>query len=127
MNNIEMLSDAITDSVGIYRLGSKNPLLLCVHARSARDRMKGLLGTSEIPDGHGLLIDPCNSVHTFGMKYCLDVVYLDRKKKVLKCIHNMVPGRISLALRARYTIELKAGAIIRHDIHPGDVFAWDTV
>lgn len=122
-----ILSSDQAEGISIFRGDSDKPLFLCVHARTLKDRMKGLLGTDELQDGRGILIEPCNSVHTFGMKYCLDIVYLDRKKKVLKCIKSMGPGRVSLSLRARFTIELQEGAISRHGIKTGDVFHWDYV
>ena len=42
-------------------------------------RLRGLLGTREWPEGNALLISPCNSVHMFGMKYCLDVLFVDQQ------------------------------------------------
>jgi len=57
-------------------------------ADSASHRSKGLLGRTELEPGHGLWIVPCESVHTFFMKFAIDLVYLDRKNRaseVLRC------------------------------------------
>ena len=91
-----------------------------------KQRLKGLLGTGKLSLDEGLLIEPCNSVHTFGMKYGLDIVYLDKTGTVVKCISNMLPRRFSAARRAKYTLELGVGAIIHNNIKTGDKLVWKT-
>jgi uncharacterized membrane protein (UPF0127 family) len=60
-------------------------------ADSGSRRNKGLLGRQGLAPGEGLWIVPCEAVHTFGMKFPIDLVYLDRGKRVKK-LRNSVPG-----------------------------------
>lgn len=79
-------------------------------AESMASRMVGLLGKPELPAGAGLLIVPCNQVHTFGMKFVIDVVFLDSSQRILKICHNLKPWRLSpLVWRAKAVLELRAG------------------
>jgi uncharacterized protein len=82
-------------------------------------RLRGLLGRPAL-DGHeGLLLRPCNMVHTLGMRYPIDVVFLDRSGRVLKVSDTLLPGRASCHLRARCVLELGAGVAARRGIVAG--------
>ena len=83
-------------------------------------RRKGLLGRSGLADGEGLWIVPCESVHTFGMKFPIDLVYLDRKKKVKKVRSGVPPWRLSACLSAHSVLELASGTISTTKTRPGD-------
>jgi uncharacterized membrane protein (UPF0127 family) len=74
-------------------------------------RRKGLLGRSGLLAGEGLWIVPCESVHTFGMKFPIDLVYLDRNKKVKKTRSSVAPWRLSACLSAHSVVELASGTI----------------
>jgi uncharacterized membrane protein (UPF0127 family) len=75
-------------------------------------RLKGLLGKKVLPHGDGLWIKHCNSVHTFGMRFPIDVVFLDKGKRVVGLAKTLRPNRISrLYSRASSVIELPAGTI----------------
>lgn len=74
-------------------------------------RSKGLLGRKGLPPGGGLWIVPCESVHTFWMQFPIDLVYIDRKKRVKKLRSNVSPWRLSACLSAHSIIELPAGTI----------------
>ncbi len=76
-------------------------------------RRRGLLGRPELEEHEGLWIIPCESVHTVGMRYPIDLVYLDRKRRVIKIIESLAPYRMSLCLRAHSVIELAPGAARR--------------
>lgn len=78
-------------------------------ADTSRTRNIGLLRHKSLPDGQGMWIVPCEGVHTFFMKFPIDVIYLDRNKRVVKVRPNLVPWRISLCLRAHSVLELPAG------------------
>ncbi|MGQ9635825.1 MAG: DUF192 domain-containing protein [Bryobacteraceae bacterium] len=80
----------------------------------------GLLRHHSLPDGQGLWIVPCEGVHTFFMKFPIDVVYLDRNKRVVKVRPNLVPWRISLCLRAHSVLELPAGKVAQTGTSRGD-------
>ena len=57
-------------------------------------RLKGLMFTKELPDQSALHIVPCNEIHTFNMKYSIDVLYLDRNNNILHIEEEMQPGKI---------------------------------
>ncbi|MBK5997049.1 DUF192 domain-containing protein, partial [Streptomyces sp. MBT58] len=80
-------------------------------AASYRSRTRGLLGRDGI-DG-ALMLTPAGSVHTFRMRFAIDVAYLDRKFTVL-AVRTMKPGRLGLPrLRSRHVVEAEAGAMER--------------
>ncbi|WP_329159018.1 DUF192 domain-containing protein [Streptomyces anulatus] len=86
-------------------------------AASYRARTKGLLGRDGIEGA--MMLTPCGSVHTFRMRFPIDVVYLDRKFTVL-AVRTMKPGRLGLPrLRARHVVEAEAGAMERWGVRPG--------
>lgn len=72
-------------------------------------RRKGLLGRTGLGPGEGLWIVPCESVHTFGMKFPIDLVYIDRKYRVRKVRSAVPPWRMSACLSAHSILELAAG------------------
>ncbi len=80
-------------------------------------RLKGLLGKRELPPGEGLLIKPCNSVHTFGMKMSIDVVFLSEEYEVLHIMEEMPPGKMSpVVKKCACVLELPAGQVERTPI-----------
>lgn len=89
------------------------------------ERTGGLLRLSPLAKDQGLLIKKCNSIHTFGMKYSLDVVYLNRHYKVVKLVENIKPRRMSLCLKARHTLELLSGEISRLKIKDDMTLSFD--
>ena len=89
-------------------------------ADDSRSRRTGLLRHSQLAPGEGLWIVPCEAVHTFGMKFAIDVVYLSRKKQILKIRKNMPVRRISLCLRAHSVLELPAGWVDQTGTAAGD-------
>jgi len=80
-------------------------------ADSSVKRRRGLLGRDSLRRGEALWIAPCEGIHTFWMKFSIDVVYLDRNKRVLKIRPAIPPWRLSLCLRAHSVLELPAGII----------------
>ena len=97
---------------------------LCDRVRVADSwwaRFRGLLGTPPLPAGEGLLIDPCRGVHMFGMRYPIDVAFLDRAGKVVGICHRLAPGARSPFVRAaRSALELPAGTLEAAGITEGD-------
>ncbi len=94
-------------------------------ASSMRERMVGLLGRKELPEGHALIIDPCNSIHTFFMKFPIDVAFVDRSHRIVSVIEKMRPFRVSrIYPRARYVIELPSGVLERTETQRGDRVSW---
>ena len=80
-------------------------------ADTSSKRRTGLLKHTKLDPGEGLWIAPTEGVHTFGMKFPIDVVFLNKKKKILKIRPNMVRSRIALSLRAHSVLELPAGTL----------------
>lgn len=92
-------------------------------ARSFFRRLKGLLGTACLLQGAGLLIQPCNSVHTFLMRYSIDVVFLDSTATVVKIAKNVAPGRIVVAGGSATVLEIPAGTVATTGMVLGDQLA----
>jgi uncharacterized membrane protein (UPF0127 family) len=89
-------------------------------ADTSAKRRTGLLKHTNLEPGEGLWIAPSEGVHTFGMKFPIDVVFLNRQKRVLKIRPNMVRGRIAFSLRAHSVLELPAGTVIETGTEAGD-------
>lgn len=83
-------------------------------------RRKGLLGVDELAPGEGLWIAPCEAVHTFGMRFAIDLVYLDRSRRIVKIRHRVPRSRISGCLRAHSVLELRAGSAADAGAQVGD-------
>jgi hypothetical protein len=76
-------------------VGSGGATVPCLRATSFADRLRGLLGTDRgYLRGGALLIEDCSSVHTFGMRYAIDVAFLDGLGRVVAVREAMVPGRV---------------------------------
>jgi uncharacterized membrane protein (UPF0127 family) len=84
-------------------------------------RNKGLLGRNGLETGGGLLIVPCESVHTFFMRFSIDLVYLDRGNRVRKVRSAVGPWRLSACLSAHSILELPAGVVLSTQTQKGDV------
>ena len=89
-------------------------------AGHGNSRRKGLLGRDGLAAGEGLWIVPCEAVHTFWMRFAIDLIYLDRKQRVVKTRSNVPPWRLSACLRAHSVVELAAGVIRETQTMPGD-------
>ncbi|MBU1124506.1 MAG: DUF192 domain-containing protein [Candidatus Omnitrophica bacterium] len=85
------------------------------HARIARSlsaRLKGLLGEEAIYENQALILRPCNSVHTFFMRFPIDVIFVDHADRVVKTISCLRPFRMTgIYFSAAYAIELPPGTI----------------
>lgn len=94
-------------------------------ADTSAKRRTGLLKHTGLAPGEGLWIVPCESVHTFFMKFAIDLIYLDRDHKVRKVRSAVPPWRLSACLPAHSVIELPAGTAEETGTRPGDVLAID--
>jgi uncharacterized protein len=94
---------------------------------TARERRRGLLDHDHLPSGEALLLERCGSVHTFGMGFAIDVVLLDRHRRVI-AIHREVPRRrIVLSLRAVHTLEMSAGTADELGLSVGDSIVFEVL
>jgi uncharacterized membrane protein (UPF0127 family) len=83
-------------------------------AATARQRSRGLLGRSALLPGHAMWLAPCRSIHTVGMQFTIDVVFLDRDDRVAAIRENVVPFRLAWGgWRSRGVLEFAAGEAAR--------------
>jgi len=98
------------------------PVARVIHANTFFSRLKGLLGTRRLPADTGLLLEPCNSIHTWGMKYAIDALFLDEDNRVLQVAAALPPNtwgqKVSGACRV---LEMAAGQAAAQGIMPGHV------
>ena len=90
-------------------------------ARDSASRKTGLLKHTSLADGEAMVIAPSNAVHTWFMKFDLDLVFVRRDGRVVKTRARVKPWRMSAALRAFAVIEMRAGTLAERDTQPGDV------
>jgi uncharacterized membrane protein (UPF0127 family) len=90
-------------------------------AFDSADRRKGLLGRDSLPHGTALIIAPSNAVHTFFMRFPIDVVFVQRNGRVIKVRPAVGPWRMTAAFRAFAVIELSSGALSQSSTEPGDI------
>jgi len=91
-------------------------------ARSFRDRMVGLLAHRALPQGEALVLPRCSSIHTLGMRFPIDAVFVSRDWRVVALRECLGPGRIILPIRDAWgVIELACGTLRQvQDLKVGD-------
>ena len=92
----------------------------CLVAATPLTRMRGLLGRSSLPSGQGILLRPAASVHTFFMRFPIDVVFLDGELRVVEIAADLRPWRAAGKRGARAVLELPAGECARRGLAVGD-------
>ena len=114
------------------------PLLRVVNTRADRElgnrvalasrwlsRLRGMLGTPAPEPGEGLLLTPCSSVHMYGMRFPLDVAFLDRTGRVVAVYPSLAPGsRTRWHRDAKHALELPAGTLGQSGTTLGDLVVW---
>lgn len=96
-------------------------------ADTGAKRRTGLLKHTRLEAGDGLWIVPCESIHTFFMKFPIDLVYLTKKRKVRKVRSSVPAWRLSACLLAHSVLELPAGTIAETETAVGDEIEIQTV
>jgi uncharacterized membrane protein (UPF0127 family) len=91
------------------------------------ERTRGLLGRSGLAPGEGMLITPCNSIHTIMMRFALDIAFLDQQGVILKLVHTLAPWRFCGCRRASSVLELPVGALGVSGLHIGDQLIWEPI
>jgi uncharacterized protein len=121
---VSFLTPVLQNPAVAYRLeNNRNGRVLADHVVTAFDsasRRRGLLGRDELPPGNALIIAPTNAIHTFFMRFAIDVAFVSREGRVLKVYRALGSWRVAGALRAHAAIELPAGALMAGDTQPGD-------
>ena len=101
-------------------LGGRIRMADTMHAR-----LRGFLFRRQPVSGEGLLLAPCKGVHMYGMRFALDVLFIDECGCVIAAHPNLSPGqRTSMYPTARYALELPAGAIADSQTSVGDRLSW---
>jgi uncharacterized membrane protein (UPF0127 family) len=104
----------------LVRVGERE-LCLAEVAANPWTRAVGLLGRKELPEGCGLSIRPCKSIHTFFMRFPIDVAYLSSDGTVVKTSARLRPFRLSMGGRGAHSVlELPAGSLERAGLQVGD-------
>lgn len=99
----------------------------CMVASSIVARTVGLLGRSSLPAEEGLLIRPCSGMHTFFMRFPIDVLFLDAGGRVLRAYAALRPWRATALVRgAKQALGLPAGTIPRSNTQVGDCLLIET-
>jgi uncharacterized protein len=89
-------------------------------ADTSKKRKTGLLKHTGLKPGEGLWITPCEAVHTIGMKFPIDVLFLDKKRRVMKIRHAMPRWRMAASLLAHSVLELPSGTAAATETVRGD-------
>ena len=114
----------MTSPVEIFRNQTRD-IILAERARVANTmvtRMVGLLSSKGLGDGEALWIQPCNSIHTWFMRFTIDALFLDKENRVVKSVERMRPWRLTwIAPKAIGVLELPAGHIEKTGTKVGDV------
>jgi len=97
-------------------------------AATLPERLRGLLGRRSLGPRAALLIERCGAVHTLGMRFPLDLVFLDRHGRVTRTAANVRPGRLCVwgGPRAARVIESEARCLDLAAVRPGDLFTFET-
>jgi uncharacterized membrane protein (UPF0127 family) len=87
-------------------------------------RLRGLLGTAPLAPAEGLWLKPCRQVHMFGMRYAIDVVFLDDALRIVRLVGALPPWAVSPKVTAASSVlELAAGTIRRTGLTIGGQLA----
>lgn len=86
-------------------------------------RLIGLLDRNNLNENEALLINSSSGIHTFFMKFPIDVLFLNPGLRVLKAVENLVPFRLCFCnpLKTKFVVELPSGTILKAQIQAGDV------
>jgi uncharacterized membrane protein (UPF0127 family) len=97
-------------------------------ARNPWQRLRGLLGRSSLDEGSALVLEPCNSIHTFFMRFAIDAVFLDRGGSVVRAVAGLQPFRATRPHpSAVLVVELPAGTLARTGTCEGDRLVFEGV
>ena len=90
-------------------------------ARSLWKQTIGLLGRKQFSADAGMWLEPCNSIHTFGMQFTIDVLFLDASGALVRAVPRVKPWRVCWPVwRARVVVEIPEGAIAARNIQVGN-------
>lgn len=97
----------------------------CILADNFGSRLKGLLGKKGLEKGEALMLVPCNAIHTMGMRFAIDTIFIDKKGAVLKIYPDLRPNKPGVKVLGAYAvIEITSGAAHDLNIEPGMELKW---
>jgi uncharacterized membrane protein (UPF0127 family) len=118
------LSPLLRDPSGSFRLvNARTNGIIADHLLAAFDsksRKTGLLAHPSLAAGTAMIIAPTNAIHTFFMKFAIDVLFVAKDGLIVKTRESMAPWRVSAAWRAFGVVEVAAGTLARLDVKCGD-------
>lgn len=95
-------------------------------ADSFMTRLIGLLNRAHLPDHEAILISPCSSIHTFCMRFSIDLVFLDHENRVLGTSVGVKPNRVRVGPKGtKRILEVAEGNVTRTGIHLDDILIFD--
>src|SRR5687767_10535160 len=113
-------STLATEFVRLARPDGRVVVERCLVAARPLRRMRGLLGRRSLPSGEGILLRPAGSIHTFFMRFPIDVVFLDRELVVVGVAPELRPWKTAGKRRAHAALELASGECERRGVTIGD-------
>jgi uncharacterized membrane protein (UPF0127 family) len=105
--------------VVLHTATGAHPLTLRI-ANHFTSRLRGLILARPLAPDEGLLLTECSSVHSAFMRQTIDVIYLDRNDRIVRCVPMLTPWSASVSWGAAHVLELAKGGIARYVINPGD-------
>jgi uncharacterized membrane protein (UPF0127 family) len=118
------LAPLVTAPAGAWALrNERTGLIVCTTLEPAfesRARRRGLLGRDALERHTAIVLAPCQSIHTWFMRFAIDVLFVRKDGTVLKVLPSVSPWRIALSLRAFAVIELAAGVAVESETRAGD-------
>jgi len=109
-------------------LTSHNQKLILPHVlktSSMAERMRGLLWHTPLKDDEGLLIQPCSSIHTIGMHYKIDALFLNKDLTIKKIFSHMKPYRFVMSFGAAMVLEILAGSAAKFELAENMKLQWE--
>lgn len=98
---------------------ARSPTLHIIHASTFKSRLKGLLGKPGLAGNTGLLLTHCRFVHTIGMRFSLDLIFLDEHFCIVALHSSVRPFRIRGCRHARHVLEVSSGFLDKHPLQLG--------
>ncbi|MFN0121018.1 MAG: DUF192 domain-containing protein [Blastocatellia bacterium] len=116
------ISDNHTGPIRVYHQTTGACLVRrVIPANTALARLRGLLGRRGLAPDEALWLRPCNGIHTIGMLFAIDAIYLDRELRIVHLAENLRPFRLTRPrLNARSVLEMTAHSIARLQLAVGD-------
>lgn len=110
----------------VCRVGGGGQILAKTHhAKRFFQRLIGLLGRSHLSPEEGMLFEPGGSIHTFGMRFSIDVLFLDKTGSILGKHAEVSPNRICMApAKTCFVLEMPTNTIQIHELKIGHILKW---